>query len=76
MNVSLVAAAQRPKGLPKSFLTELSQLYMFHLANADDIQHLEDMGIPGDVRNPPLDHTFYYFDRYNPASAGYYRLAL
>lgn len=76
MNVALAAAAQRPKGLPKSFITEMSSLYMFALPSQDDVQHLEDMGVPGDTPLPSMDHSFLYFDRYHREKTGLYRLRL
>lgn len=76
MNVALAAAAQRPKGLPKSFLTEMSTLYMFTLPSESDVEHLEEMGLPRDTPLPPNDHTFLFYDRYHPEKTGLYRLRL
>lgn len=63
MNVSFAGAAQRPKGLPHSFLTEVSDLYLFHIASLKDMVHLEDMGLPGDATPPEQDHVFYLYRR-------------
>ena len=63
MNVALLGACQRPKGLPKSFLTELGQAYVFRLVNDDDMEHLEEMGLPGTAAPPDQDFTFLYFAR-------------
>lgn len=65
MNVSFVGAAQRPKGLPHSFLTELSEVFLFVLASEKDLEHLSDMGLPGDAAGhlPTEDHVFYHYRR-------------
>lgn len=62
-NVAFLGAAQRPKGLPHSFLTELGQAYIFRLDSAGDLKHLEDMGLPMDALPPEEDYVFRYFDK-------------
>lgn len=62
-NVSLLVATQRPKGVPKSLLTEMSQLYMFGLDWRDDQEHLRDMGLPDDAPYPEWDHSFLFWDK-------------
>lgn len=74
-NVSFAGAAQRPKGLPQSFLTELSEVFIFVLANVADLERLSDMGLPGDADIPEEDHTFYHFRR-KGRIGGLYRLDL
>lgn len=75
MNVAFAGAAQRPKGLPHSFLTELSEVFLFVLASEKDLEHLSDMGLPGDVELPEEDHVFYHFRRKGRVG-GLYRLDL
>jgi hypothetical protein len=74
-NVAFAGAAQRPRGLPHSFLTELSEVFIFTLASTDDLKFLEDMGLPGDVPVPEEDHVFYHFRRKGRVG-GLYRLDL
>lgn len=75
--VSVLAASQRPRAIPKSVITELTNLYLFDLAYDKDLEHLQEMGLhePVDMarirRNP---HSFYFFSRKEPGAAGYYRL--
>ena len=73
-NVSFLGAAQRPKGLPHSFLTELQQAYIFRLDAANDIKHLEDMGLPMTALPPDQDYVFRYFDK-RSRHHGLYRLS-
>jgi hypothetical protein len=75
MNVAFTGAAQRPKGLPHSFLTELSEVGLFALASVKDLEHLSDMGLPGDIDIPTEDHVFYHFRRRGRVG-GMYRLDL
>lgn len=75
MNVGFVGAAQRPKGLPHSFMTEVSALYLFTLASDKDMAHLEDLGLPGDATPPGNDHVFYYRNKYTKRD-GYGRMKL
>lgn len=63
MNVSFAGGAQRPKGLPHSFMTEVSALYLFTLASEKDMAHLEDLGLPGDARPPRNNHVFLYHNK-------------
>lgn len=77
-NVSLLTATQRPKGVPKSLLTELSQLYMFGLDWRDDREHLRDMGVPDEAPYPEWEHSFLFWDKKlkaNPPSLRIYKLA-
>ena len=75
MNVAFVGAAQRPKGLPHSFLTEVSAAYLFTLASDKDMAHLDDLGLPGEATPPANDHVFYYRNKYTKRD-GYARLQL
>jgi hypothetical protein len=74
-NVSFTGAAQRPRGLPQSFLTELSEVFLFALANVKDLDHLSDMGLPGDIILPNEDHVFYHFRR-DGRQGGLFKLEL
>lgn len=73
MNVSFAGAAQRPKGLPHSFMTEVSALYLFSLASEKDMAHLDDLGLPGGATPPRDNHVFYYWNR-DRRAGGYARL--
>jgi hypothetical protein len=73
MNVAFAGAAQRPKGLPHSFMTEVSSLYLFSLASEKDMAHLDDLGLPGGATPPRDDHVFYYHNRARRVG-GYARL--
>lgn len=75
MNVAFAGAAQRPKGLPHSFLTELSEVFLFVLASVKDLEHLSDMGLPGDIELPEEDHVFYHFRR-KGRQGGLYKLEI
>lgn len=75
MNVAFAGAAQRPKGLPHSFMTEVSALYLFSLASEKDMAHLDDLGLPGNATPPRDNHVFYYHNRL-ANRAGYARLVL
>ncbi len=75
-HVSFLASSQRPKGIPKSALTEMTSAAIFNVAYEEDLKHLQEMGFPEPVdywrllRNP---HSFYFFNRKHPANRGYYR---
>lgn len=75
-HVAFLAASQRPKGIPKSALTEMTSAAIFNLSYAKDLEHLQEIGFPDPIdywrlmRNP---HSFYYFNRREPDMRGYYR---
>lgn len=78
-NVAFLGASQRPRGLPKSFLTEVSKLYLFELDWIEDVKHLRENGLGKEVAVPQRPYVYYFFDkraRTNPASGKYYQLAL
>jgi hypothetical protein len=75
MNVAFTGADQRPKGLPHSFLTELSEVFLFVMASEKDLEHLSDMGVPADLALPEEDYVFHHFRRKGRVS-GVYRLNL
>lgn len=75
MNVAFAGAAQRPKGLPHSFMTEVSALYLFSLASEKDMSHLDDLGLPGDATPPRNDHVFLYHNKYT-RKHGYAKLRI
>ena len=82
MNMGFLGGAQRTKGLPHSFLTELSDVYLFRLAALGDLDHLDELGIPVyDERGKPLpgippreNYIFHHFDLVHDAH-GTYRLS-
>lgn len=74
LNMSFTAAAQRPRGLPYSFVTELSHLIVFRLQYAKDNKHLAEMGYPEAVTIPTRNHEFVRVDLLHGA-AGRYQLA-
>lgn len=61
-NMALMVATQRPKGIPKQLLTEMSSLYLFHIDFDKDLQHLQEMGLPDTIRMPE-DHDFLYWNK-------------
>ena len=66
--VAFLAGTQRPKGIPKAVLTELSNIYIFRLAYEDDMEHLREMGLPldaeaPDLENPADDYAFYFYSK-------------
>lgn len=67
-NISFLGAAQRPKGLPQSFMTEVSAVYLFKLRSKKDMQHLEDLGLPGAASPPSKKHIFYFWNDYTERS--------
>ncbi len=76
--VAFLGSTQRPKGIPKSVLTELTNMYFFRTAFRQDVEHLQEMGFPDRVDHDLLyrhRHSFYFFSHEHPERAGYYRLA-
>lgn len=74
-NVALLASSQRPRGIPKSLLTELSILYLFHLDFRQDIKHLQEMGLPEDIGIPPAgEHSFIYWSKTSRAEPMLYQM--
>lgn len=77
--VAFLGATQRPKGVPKSALTELSSLYYFGCAYDDDAEHLREMGYPDEIDNTLFRRepfAFYFYSHARPADAGYYRVRI
>lgn len=73
--VAALAASQRPKGIPKSLLTETTCLYLFRLPFEADLEHLREMGLPEELDSPRAEHAFWFYNRKAPDRAGVYRLA-
>lgn len=61
--VAFLGGSQRPKGIPKSLLTEVTQLYVFQLAYPDDLDHIREMGLPPEFTVPAQEHTFAFYSR-------------
>jgi hypothetical protein len=75
MNIAFAGGAQRAKGIPHSFMTEVTAVYLFALASEKDREHLDDLGLPGDSIPPSNDHVFLYHNK-QTKKHGYARLAL
>ncbi len=73
--VAVAASTQRPKGIPKSAITETSKLYLFKLAYRSDMDHLQEMGLPEEIMPPSRKHDFVHFDN-DSEEWGVYRLRL
>lgn len=71
---AFLGASQRPKGIPKSLLTECTQYYTFMLANPDDVDHIREMRLPDGYASPDEDHVFAFYSR--KSKAFYPRLKL
>lgn len=63
LGLGLLASMQRPVGVPKAVVQELTKLYLFRLDNVDDMRTLWDLGIPTDIEPPLYDHEFRYWQR-------------
>lgn len=73
--VAVMAATQRPTGVPPSFFSEASRVYLFKLRKAADLKHLQESILPEDVRVPRCPHAFKLYDD-EDESVGVYRLRL
>ena len=76
-NCALLSGSQRPRKIPVEILTEMTRLYQFELDNKDDLNRVEDMGIPQHML--PTGHAFYLWDKelkYQYPSDKYYELDL
>ena len=74
-NVAVMAATQRPTGVPQSFFSEASRVYLFKLRKAQDLKHLQESILPEDVRVPRCKHAFKLYDD-EEETVGVYRLRL
>ena len=74
-NVAVMAATQRPTGVPQSFFSEASRVYLFKLRKAQDLKHLQEAILPEDVRVPRCKHAFKLYDD-DEETVGVYRLRL
>ena len=75
MNIAFAGGAQRPKGLPQSFMTEVSAVYLFKLQSYKDMAHLESLGLPGDAAPPRQKYVFFYHNLLEE-HGGYAKLVL
>jgi energy-coupling factor transporter ATP-binding protein EcfA2 len=73
--LAVLTGSQRPVGIPVQIVSELTKLYLFRLDNENDIDHLEDFGIPANATLPHKDRDFYYYDK-TVRRGGLYRLKL
>lgn len=79
MNIGVLAGSQFPRYIPKAIVSECDRLYLFHLDNGDDMKTLYTMGLPKEVQQPPIGHSFFYwnkFERFNSPSGRMYQLKL
>lgn len=60
--VGLIAGSQRPRKIPVEILTEMTRLYMFELDNKDDIDRVQEMGIP-ELVYKPSGFQFFLWDK-------------
>lgn len=77
--LAVLACSQRPRAIPKSVISEVTNAYVFELAYSEDVKHLQEMGLPETIDTAKLAreaHSFYFFtrDRKRRQLAGYYRL--
>lgn len=78
-NVALQAGSQRPRGLVKALLTEMTKLYLFELDSKDDVDYLKSMGLPKEATSPERQRIYYFFDKLDkqgPLSGRFYTLKL
>lgn len=78
-NVAMQAGSQRPRGLVKALLTEMTKLFLFELDSRDDVKYLKSMGLPEEAESPDRQRVFFFFDKLNkqgPLSGRYYTLKL
>lgn len=73
--VAVMAATQRPTGVPQSFFSEASRVYLFRLRKKADLDHLQESILPETIRPPAGKHSFLVYDDDNETSA-VYRLRL
>lgn len=74
-NVAVMAATQRPTGVPQSFFSEASRVYLFKLRKQADLKHLQEAILPEDVGVPRCKHAFKLYDD-DEETLGVYRLRL
>lgn len=60
--VAVLAGTQRPSGIPPSFFTEVSRVYLFKLNRAGDIDRLHESVLPEDISPPRCKHVFKLYD--------------
>ena len=78
LGIGLMAATQRPRGIPAQLLQEANAMALFWLRNVDDLTRLEDFSLPHAEELMPRTNnkSFYYFDHERRSHAGTYRLVL
>lgn len=73
--VAVLAGTQRPSGIPPSFFTEVSRVYLFKLNRESDLDRLHDAILPEDISPPRCKHVFKLYDDAEE-TLGIYRLRL
>lgn len=73
--VAVLAGTQRPTGVPKSFFSEATRIYLFKLKYKRDLQHLQDSILPEDMLPPREKYIFHLYDD-EEDRRGVYRLRL
>ncbi len=74
-SVAVMAATQRPTGVPQSFFSEASRVYLFKLRKEADLKHLHESILPEDIAVPRCKHAFKLYDD-DEETLGVYRLRL
>lgn len=73
--VAVAAATQRPTGVPQSFFSEASRVYLFRLRKKADLDHLRESILPESIAPAAGKHTFVLYDD-DDETLGAYRLRL
>jgi hypothetical protein len=78
LGIGLMAATQRPRGIPAQLLQESNSMALFWLRNTDDLDRLQDFSLPHGEQLMPRrnNRTFYFYDHERPSRAGTYKLVL
>lgn len=78
LGIGLLAATQRPRGIPAQLLQESNAMALFWLRNGEDVDRLDDFSLPyGHALMPRTDNkTFYYYNHVRKSIAGTYKLVL
>lgn len=62
-HIAVLVGAQRPRNISVEAVESLTKLYWFQFPSADDVKHLEGMGVPPDARPAKVPFRFYFYDR-------------
>ncbi len=69
--VAVMAGTQRPSGIPPSFFTELSRIYLFRIHRLRDIENLQETVLPENIQPPRAKHVFLMYDASDESVAAY-----